>query len=70
MDVDDLKWVANEKQIALLLEQFHENVRSKIPSFNEIKSFSAMQNVSWWFKLIKPEFTIVKPRIAGAILDL
>ena len=33
MDEDDLKWVANEKNILLLLKQFHENFRSKTPKF-------------------------------------
>ena len=44
MDEDDLKWVANEKNILLLLEQFHENVVLKLPDFRTISHFSEMQN--------------------------
>ena len=36
---DDFKWVAKEKNVLLLLNQFREYVRSKPPSFKEIKLF-------------------------------
>ena len=36
VDEDDLKWVANEKNISCLLEQFHEHFRSKPHRFQEI----------------------------------
>ena len=39
MDENNLKWVAKEKNILLLLKQFHENFRSKTTRFQEIKSF-------------------------------
>ena len=32
---DDLKWVENEKNVLLLLKQFHENVCSKNPNVLE-----------------------------------
>ena len=39
VDEDDLKWVGNEKNILLLLQQFDEYVRSKTHNFKEIRSF-------------------------------
>ena len=44
MDEDDLKWVANEKRMLLLIKQFHENVRSKNPMCRKLSNSSHMQN--------------------------
>ena len=44
MDEDDLKWVANERNISLSLKQFHENVRSKTSRCRELRYSSEMQN--------------------------
>ena len=43
VDEDDLKCVANEKKILLLLKQFHENFHSKTHSRRKISHFSDMQ---------------------------
>ena len=40
MDEDDLKWVASEKKIVLLLKQIHKNARSKTP---RCRKFEMMQ---------------------------
>ena len=44
MDKNDLKWMENEKNILLLLKQFHEKFRSKIPRYRELSHSSEMQN--------------------------
>ena len=38
VDEDDLKWAVNKTKMVLLLKQFDENFRSKIPRFWEMKS--------------------------------
>ena len=40
---NDLKWVANEKKILLLLKQFHGNLRSKIPRYRKLSHSSETQ---------------------------
>ena len=80
LDEDELKWVANEKNILLLLKQFHENVLSKTPRCRKLTHFSGendalMHCEGLRFNPFKPEFTIIiffryKMRIAVANLDL
>ena len=40
----ELKWVANEKRILLLLKQFQENVRSETPMCRKLSHSSDLQN--------------------------
>ena len=44
VDEDDLKWVAIEKNILLLLEQFHENFRCKPLRCRQLNNSSERQN--------------------------
>ena len=43
MDEGDFKWVGNEKNVLLLLNQLHEHVRSKPPVLRKLSHFSEMQ---------------------------
>ena len=43
MDEDDLKWVANYKNILLSLKQFHKNVCTKTPMRRKFSHFSEMR---------------------------
>ena len=42
MDEDDLKWLANEKNILLLLKQLRENFRSKSQCFMKLSHCSVV----------------------------
>ena len=44
VDENDLKWVANEENISLLLKQYHGNVRSKFPRCRDLSHSSEKQN--------------------------
>ena len=44
VDEDDLKWVANDKKVLLLLKQFQENVRSETPRCRKLSHFLELKN--------------------------
>ena len=44
MDKDDINWVANEKNKALVVQLFHENVRSQTTMCTKLGDSSQIQN--------------------------
>ena len=44
VDEDDLKWVANEKNVLLLLKQSHKKIYSKTLRYRKLGNSSEMRN--------------------------